>query len=386
MPRWPVLGLVAAALAGLLVFGCGDGEDRPGVDVIDGGSPGSGSSSASNSGEPSGSSSASGGPATSATAIGGTAGGYNVSSNVGIYFDMALDLDALRESITAQPADWQAATTLYEKGKFQVAADGSVRPLAAIPSDAVHAVFPNGPATYGQASFIDAVIRAGLAGTGRASGLSDGARAEIVEKGVLMLFYGKAVQEFGAAKTRLESGSANPAVPVDEAWAIIAGEPDESGEYSRSLLATAKSREGNFGLDGRLAGPLEDAFIEAQEAALNGDREALASAYDEGRGYLNAIFYLSALRYAALLPADATAQDREEHLAEGWAYWQTIRATVAAASPQAASTVESAFNRPADDAFPTSLTTGVYAALNDPAVLSALGIPAAVQVRTPPAP
>jgi hypothetical protein len=85
-----------------------------------------------------------------------------------------------------------------------------------------------------------------------------------------------------------------------------------------------------------------------------------------------------------VLEADSTEAQRQAHLAEGWSFWQTIRATVAGASNSAAQAVESAYTRPANQAFPASETTRVYAALNEPAVLQALGIPAALQVKTPP--
>jgi hypothetical protein len=85
-----------------------------------------------------------------------------------------------------------------------------------------------------------------------------------------------------------------------------------------------------------------------------------------------------------LLERDATAGNREMHLAEGWASFQAIRSLVAAASPNAAQTIETVFSRPANDEFPASVTKQVYDALNQPEVLRALGIQSEIQVATPP--
>lgn len=107
--------------------------------------------------------------------------------------------------------------------------------------------------------------------------------------------------------------------------------------------------------------------------------------YDQGKGYTNAIFCLSTLRYAKVLEADTTPEQRQEHLAEGWTYFQTIRPIVADASASAAQTVEAAYNRNAGEAFPTSVTNQIYAALNESAVLQGLGVPPTLAVKTPPA-
>jgi hypothetical protein len=72
------------------------------------------------------------------------------------------------------------------------------------------------------------------------------------------------------------------------------------------------------------------------------------------------------------------------HLAEGGTFFQAIRALVASASPTAAQAVQAAYSASPDAAFPASLRTGVYAAMNEPAVIAALGIPAGLVVTSPP--
>lgn len=312
---------------------------------------------------------------------------YVPASNVDIYFAMGLDLRDIRSALNpsqGQP-DWARVLSLYGQGKNQITADGSPRSLASLPNDAVHAVFPNGATVYGRPNFIDGVIRDGLNGTGRAMGLSDDARKQIVEKGVLMLLYGKGLQEFTASKTRVDTNAANPTVPVDETFAILAGAV-ENNTRPFALFAVATEREKDFNIDGKLSSPLEAALVAARAAARKNDREAFDRAYAEGKGYMNAIFYLSALRSARALEDANTSAARQVRLAEGWAFWQSIRAVTTSGSPQAAREIETALSRDPSSPWTAADTARIYASLNDPAVLGALGIPAALQIKTPLAP
>ena len=384
--KFRALVLVPLAGAALMLVGCsGDGEDRPTVDVITG-SPGTG-------GAPTGSVSASGadvaGP--QPTQVPGAI--YNVVSNVDSYFAIGLDMRDMRgllaNAAEGRSVDWPAVTALYEQGKNQKRADGTVRPLAALADAAVHGVFPNGAGVYGSPTFIDKIIRDGIAGTGRTQGMTENARRNIIDKGILMLAYGKALQEMEAAKTRIAERNLdnNTGAPhaVDEAYATVAGALDGSGIRSYSIFGTATAREINFNLSGKVRNPMEAALTDALKASQSGDAAAFDRAYASFRGYMNTAFYLSALRYAKVVEIQSLAAAREGGIAEGWAYWQSIRATVAQASPTAAKTVEDAFAQSADKEWPASLTTSIYNALNEPAVIAALGIPADVQVKTPPA-
>jgi hypothetical protein len=364
----------------LLLLAC-EGEDRPQVDVIGGGGNVSVSASASGSGE-----------LTLPSSPGG-ATRYQPVSNVDTYFQISLDMRDIRAIMSpaaqGQPVDWNAARTVYENGKNQLnTATGALRSMASLPNESRQAMFPNGVAVYGRPNFIDAIVRDGLNGAGRAQGVSDDARRQIVDKGMQMIAYAVAVQELEAGKTRLAAGNTDNATGaphvVDEAWATVAGAADDNGALSYSLLQTAVSREANFNLQGRLREPMETAFIAALAAAQRGDIAAYDAATADARGYLNAIFYLGALRYVKQLEGAPSTAQRETQLAEGWAFWQTIRALVAQASPGAAQTIESAYTRNPAEAFPPSQTAAVYAALNEPAVLANLGIPAALVVRTPP--
>jgi hypothetical protein len=383
-----LFGLRAIALLPLtcmlLIVSACSGEDRPTVDVIQG-SPGAG-------GATTGSVSASGadvaGP--QPTQIPGAA--YNVVSNVDSYFAIGPDLRDVRAllSVAAEGrrVDWAAVTALYEQGKNQKLADGSTRSLASLLTEGVYAQFPNGASVYGNPTFIDRTVRDAIAGSGRASGLSENARRNLVDKALLMLVYGKALEELDAASSSIAANNLDPNTgaphAVDEAYAALAGATDGSGIRSYAVFGAATSQELYFKLGGMVRNPLEAALTNAQRAAVAGDAAAYERAFADVRGLLNAVYYLGALRYAKAVEIQTSAAAREGGIAEGWAYWQTIRAAVTQASPAAARTVEEAFTQGADRDWPASLTASVYSALNEPAVLSALGIPADVQVKTPP--
>jgi hypothetical protein len=374
--------LIGAALA--LGACSGDGEDRPSVDVIQG-SPGAG-------GAATGSVSASGadvaGP--QPTQIPGAA--YNVVSNVDTYFAIGFDLRDMRALLSpaaeGRKVDWAAVTALYEQGKNQKGADGTVRSLASLNTDSVYSQFPGGTSVYGSPTFIDKIIRDGIAGSGRSAGLSENARRNVIGSTLMMTVYGKTLEEMNAAKTRIGEGNLDPnsGAPhaVDEAYAAAAGPPDGSGIRSYALFGTATNMEIFFNLGGKVKNPMEASLTNAQKAAIAGDAAAFDKAFAEFRGRLNATFYLAVLRYTKAVEIQTNAAAREGGIAEGWAFWQTIRAAVTQANPTAAKTVEDALNQGAEKEWPSSLTASVYAALNDPAVIAALGIPADAQVRTPP--
>lgn len=370
LPRFPIARLTRLSLmAALLLFAaCGDGEDRPNVDVIGG----SGSGSASVSGEE------------PAVTLGTT---FEPATNQDLNLAMALDLRDIRAVMApaarGEPVDWAQAGAIYENGKHQVRGDGTLRSLASIADADVHAAFPNGAAVYGRADFIDGMIRDGLNGTGRGTGLSDNARRQLVNKGIQMLMYGKAIQQINTAKSRVDAGTPDAAAALDETWAVVVGAADPNGNRNNALLATAAGREEDFMLPGKLAGRIESTLVDAARDIQQGDRREFSETAEALKGRINGIFYLSTLRYATLLERDATAGNREMHLAEGWASFQAIRAQVAAASPNAAQTIEAAFTRPPSEEFPASLTRQVYDALNQPAVLQGLGIQSEIQVATP---
>jgi len=363
------LFVAACLLAGLALAGC-EGEDRPQVDIIGGGN--SASVSASSAEGP-----FSGGPSASS-------GVYKPVSYVDSYLQAGLDLRDMRVLMTpatpGQPIDWAAVATVYANGKNQQRADGTTRSLASLSTDGVLDVFPNGSAVYGRSGFIDGLIRDGLSGSGRASGLSDSERAQIVDKGVQMLMYAKSLEELEIARSRIAARNLDNATgaphSVDEAWGVIAGWPDESGGRPHGLIAAANAREVAFNFEGRLTSGLEAAYATALTAAQRGDAAAFDTAAAEIKGRLNTIFYLGTLRHLKQLPNITDTEVRRLQLVESWANWQTLRAAVALVAPASATAVEAALSRASAEPFPVAATMDVYAALNQTAVVQALGIPA----------
>ena len=361
--------VIALAAAAMLLTAC-RGEQRPNVEIL-----GGASASISGANDP------------ALNAVGTPK--YRTSSQQDIALQMSLDLRDLRSiinlAIDGRPVEWERARALYEQGKNQKRPDGTIRSLASLADAEAESAFPNGAAVYGRARFIDGIIRDGLTGTGRAQGLSDDSRRAIVDRGVQMLFTARATRGITLAKTRVEAKSADSPAALDEAWAIIAGPNDADGIRTYSILNNAVAREAEFKLAGRLAQPMENAFIAALAAIQKGDTATFNRNAADAVGFLNATFALGVMRSAKQAEGAGSEATRQTYLAEGWTSYQAIRALVASGSPAQAATLEATLTRPAAQPFPATETAKVYAALNDAAVLRELGWPAAVQVATPPA-
>jgi hypothetical protein len=288
-------------------------------------------------------------------------------------------------AIDGRPVDWTRATQFYEAGRNQKRPDGSIRSLASLADADAHALFPDGAKVYGRANFIDAMIRDGLTGTGSAAGLSDDARRQYVDRGVSMVIYARALNSMNRAKVALDAKTPGAPAALDEAWAYITGVIDADAQRPFGLLQTAINLETDLKLNGKLTRPLEAAFITALAAAQKGDVATFDKYTTEARGELAAIFYLSTLKPARALESTSNADARASLLADGWTAFQPIRATVTAVSPGAANAVQAAYTKPSSGAWTAADTQAVYQALNEAAVLQALGIPAPLQLKQPPA-
>ena len=299
----------------------------------------------------------------------------------------ALTLDMRDISALLAPArsggtvDWAAITQIYENGANSATSSGGFRTFAGYAtSDSVQAEFPGG-------ATLDANVRAGLTGMWAGRSIDDPTRRQLINKGLQAIMYGKVLQELTAARNKIEQGSTDDAsgAPhnVDEAWAFYVGAPNARGHRGYSISATARSREGNFGLRGTIAVPLEQALASTLAASRSGDLAAYDAAAAEVRSRLNSIFYLATLRYAKKASVDEETGPRSEHLAEGWAFFQPLHPAVRAASASAADTIEGLFTADPSGAVSAEAVQELYAALNEPAVLQALGIPANVRVTDP---
>jgi hypothetical protein len=367
IPR--ALALAALALALTALAAC-SGEDRPGVVTVD--DAGNLSGSVSNSGV--------------SGSVSGDAGLYRPVSDVEGYFNLPLDRTDMLAAIAE--GDWATARTIYENGKNSPKSDGTVRTFRGIATDpAVLAVFPGGADAYGTASFIDTVISAGLDATGPGAGVSDAARRQLVDKGLQMAIYGKALAEVEAARVKLAAGNTDDAsgAPhnVDEGAAIVIGAANAEGVRAHSVLATARSREGNFSRTGLLADPMVAEWALLLATSRSGNEAAFEASAERVRGYLNTIFYLASLRYGASALSAAT-DEQSVPLNEGWAFYQAIRGTVASADPAGAAHIDALY-RSAPGGVPATIVEELYAILNAPAVREALGVPATLVIEQPPA-
>ena len=272
--------------------------------------------------------------------------------------------------------DWAAITDIYENGRH---ADGRTLKGYAT-SDSVLAEFPADVD-------LDANVQAALSGNWAGGEVSDLVRRQLLNKSLQAIIYGKVLQELSSARSQMEQGNLDDdsGAPhkVDEAWAFYNGTADSQGNRSRSIANTARSREGNFKLAPNVSLPLERALSDALEASRAGDLAAFDAAAAEAKARLNTIFYLATLRYGYVSSTDETESNRAQHLAEGWAFYQAIGATVVSASSASDSTVVEFFTGSAANAISESEVDAVYAALNTPEVIEALGIPTEVRVTSP---
>ena len=359
MPFWTIG--IAIALS-LLVFACtgdGNGEDRPGVEVIDGGAgsvsvsasgtgtgtgtgtgsgtgtgtgtgkgSGTGTGASTGTGTSTGTSSGTGTGTGSGTGTGTgtevvTSGGehYTPVSNVAPHANLALDMRDIAELLNAAKNGttvyYAAITDIYENGRH---ADGRTLKGYAT-SDSVLAEFPAD-------IDLDANVPAALSGNWAGREVSDLVRRQLLNKSLQAIVYGKVLQEMSSAQSQIELGNLDDASgaphKVDEGWTFYAGATDESGVRRYSIANTARSRAGNFHLDGTLDPVIQQASADALAASRSGDMDAFEAAVERVRGGLNTIFHLAAVRYTRVATRDTDESARAQHLAEAWAFYQAI--------------------------------------------------------------
>ena len=290
--------------------------------------------------------------------------------------DMSDIADLLNAAKDGSAVDWAAITEIYENGRH---ADGRTLQGYAT-SDSVLAEFPSD-------TDLDGNVQAALSGTWAGREVDDLVRRQLLNKSLQAIIYGKVLQELSSARSQMEQGNLDDdsGAPhkVDEAWAFYNGTADSQGNRSRSIANTARSREGNFKLAPNVSLPLARALSDALEASRAGDLTAFDAAAVEAKSYLNTIFYLATLRYGYVASTDETESARAQHLAEGWAFFQPIRAIVAGASSASDSTLDDFFTADPADAISESQVDAVYASLNTSEVIQALAIPTEVQVTSP---
>lgn len=265
-------GIAAAAACGLLLLaGCGPEKDEPAA------------------------------AARTATAAGSAAqysAGSDVSSNAAIGQDVAAIRALLEPRTAGAKPDFDAAGKIWSQGRFSKKRDGTNRTLAG----------------FVEKHPVATMVRHALSGRGSAAKLSEAARVEWIDKGMVVTLKVHALDEFEGAKQKLAAGDLDPqegaAHNVDEVWAYFSAE----GE---GVIATAAKRAKDFGLDEHeLGNDVVAGIAAAQRAVSDKDAAALQTATQTTRGAMNRIFALAVKKYAVEGAEDPTA--RAEGLAFSW--------------------------------------------------------------------
>jgi hypothetical protein len=322
MPRTTTAVLLTTAC--LALTACGTAQDTALTPAATAGSTGTPSSAA-----------------TRAPAKAGTGtDAYTVVSDVEAHAALGRDAADIRALLAPAKdggaVNWAAVGTLFREGKASKKGDGSFRTLAALSPDS---------------AAVPLVESALVGGDGR----SDAARAQQVDKGMVVILAEKVIGELEAAAEKVAKNELDPATGaahnVDEAYAFFLAE-------GQGPAATADKREKGE-LIGKVRAPIVAALTAAQAGAVAGDAGALTTATVQTQSALDYLFYLAVHRYLGH-EGDAVQQ------AEGGAFYLGIAPRVRAASPAA------------DAAIVATLAGGDTAAgrtaLNSAEVVTALGL------------
>ena len=269
---------------------------------------------------------------------------YTTVSDVTAHAAIGQDVAKVRELLApakdgSGDVDWAAVDAVFQQGGASKKGDGSTRTLAALSPDS--AALP--------------MVAAAVAGK---DGLSDAARAQLVDKGMIVVLAEKVIGELESAAEKVAAGktAAADGAPhnVDEAYAFFVAE-------GHGPAATADKREAKPELAGKVRGPIVAGLAAAQAAATAGDAAGLTTATAQTQSALDHLFYLAVHRYLE-------HEGDEVKKAEGSAFYLAIQPRVKAASPTA------------DTAILATLaggdTAAGRAALDSPEVFTALGLTA----------
>jgi len=236
--------------------------------------------------------------------------GYTAGSDVTAHGALGQDVKAVRDLLAAAKdggeVDWDAIGTLFREGSASKKSDGSTRSLAGLSPDS--AAVP--------------LIESAVAGD---AGLSSAARAQQIDKGMVVILTEKVIGELECAAAKVAKGETDPAkgAPhnVDEAYAFFVAD-------GHGPAATADKREKDPELVGKVRTPVVDGLADAQAAALSGDAAALAAATARTQAALDHLFYLAVHRYL-------DHEGDEVKQAEGGAFYLAIAPRVSTAAPAA---------------------------------------------------
>ncbi|MQG87403.1 MAG: hypothetical protein FI699_00840 [SAR202 cluster bacterium] len=360
-----ILVMSMAVIALLAACSGEDGEDRPGVQVIN--ESGSGSVSQSISGSVSGSVSQSVSGSVSQSVSGSVSqsvsgsvsqsvtkpgdgevydaiGGYTPASNVVSHSLVVNDVAEINELLGASPIDWAAVEKLYTEGKNSVKGSGSIRTIAGYARNDSRSepIWDDYTSYYNDQTWLDTFVTSAIEGTGPFAGESDAVRKQGAQKGIQnQIMISWAIHELVAAMAKAEDGNfdAETGAPHnwDEVWAFYHGENPNGGPH-----ATANKRGGNFGTSTMVNNVILAAMNSGRDALLDGDVAGAQSAMDEIIKQIRITYIQASIRYASKIGSDLESGDAEKariHQAEGLAFYRVIEPMVAQADAEAAATI-----------------------------------------------
>ena len=331
-----------AVIAFLTACGGGDGEDRPGVEVLNESESKSISKSASKSVSKSVTKPGDG-------EVEGAIGGYMPASNVVSHSLVVNDVAEINELLGASPIDWSAVEKLYTEGKNSVKSDGSIRTIAgyARNDSRSEAIWDDYTSYYDDQTWLDTFVTNAIEGTGPFAGESDAVRKQGAQKGIQnQIMISWAIHELVAAMAKAEDGNFDAASGAphnwDEAWAFYHGENPNGGPH-----ATADKRGGNFGTSTLVNNGILASMNSGRDALIDGDVDAAQAAMDEIIKQIRITYIQASIRYASKIGSDLESGDAEKarvHQAEGLAFYRVIEPMVAEADAEAAATIAGYFD------------------------------------------
>ena len=331
-----------AVIAFLTACGGGDGEDRPGVEVLNESESKSISKSASKSVSKSVTKPGDG-------EVEGAIGGYMPASNVVSHSLVVNDVAEINELLGASPIDWSAVEKLYTEGKNSVKSDGSIRTIAgyARNDSRSEAIWDDYTSYYDDQTWLDTFVTNAIEGTGPFAGESDAVRKQGAQKGIQnQIMISWAIHELVAAMAKAEDGNFDAASGAphnwDEAWAFYHGVDSGNGPFG-----TADKRGGNFGTGTAVNDALLTAMADGRDALVAGDVNAAQTAMDEAIKQIRITYIQASIRYASKIGSDLESGDAEKarvHQAEGLAFYRVIEPMVAEADAEAAATIAGYFD------------------------------------------
>ncbi len=175
---------------------------------------------------------------------------------------------------------------------------------------------------------IEAFINAGEAGQ-----ISQAVVTQLIDKTLQKVFTLNVKHEFTKAKEKAEAGDTAGALHhIDEAIA-----------YFEAVRGTVQKRDKAFGTT--LEDQIDSALSQAQAAAETGDLKMLYFLQPAVTHNLVLTFYMGISGYADKIEAGAAAgKDESVHMAEGWAFFQSIRGNVGKKTPDLRDFVETRLN------------------------------------------